>query len=217
MPVEVKGAVAFKKALARYAPELKKEFDTEVRAALKPIIADARAHVPGQIFGGDNNWSNDPTQKFPAYNAGVIRKGLTYSLGSKRSRSGFISLATLLNRSAVGGIVELAGRVNPYGRPTSHEVTINKRYRPTKVQVQTSKDSNSNNPNAGMMMIERLNEHVGHLRTYKTGDRSTRGRLLFAAYDRNQGKALDAIMKAVEKTNAKLDAIMRKDNWDVAA
>lgn len=217
MPVVVQGAIGLKKALARYEPELKKAFDAEVKAAIKPIIADARNHVPNQIFGGDDNWSNWPNQQFPRYNPSLIRKGLTYSLGAKRSKSGFVSLATLFNRNAAGGIIETAGRVHPFGRPTSHMVTIDKRFTRRQVEVRTSKDSNSNNPNAGMMMIERLNENVGHLQTYKTGDAKTRGRLLYAAYARNQGKALDAIMKAVMIANDKLDKIMTKDKWDLAA
>lgn len=217
MPVVVQGAIGFKKALARYAPELKKQFDIEVKSAIKPIIADARSHVPTQIFGGDDNWSNYPNQTFPRYNQQVIRRGLTYSLASKRSKSGFVSLATLLNKSPAGGVIEWAGRVNPYGRPTSHEVVVGKRWSQKKINVRTTKDSNSANPNAGMMMIERLNEHVGHLKTYKNGDSKSRGRLLYAAYARNEGKALDAIMKAVMKTNKLLDEIMQKDKWDVAA
>jgi hypothetical protein len=215
MPVEVKGAIAFKKALARYAPELKKEFDKEVKAAIKPIVAAAKSKVPQQVFGGVDNWSNW-AGGFPKYDPNVIRRGLTYSTGSKRSRSGFTSLATLFNKSAVGAIVERAGAVHPYGRPTSHQVTINKRFRPTQVTVRTSKDSQSQNPNAGMMMIERLNEHVGHLKSYDKGPKSN-GRLLYAAYAENQGKALDAIMKAVMTANAKLDNVMTKDNWSLAA
>lgn len=215
MPVEVKGAVAFKKALARYAPELKKEFDKEVRAAIKPVIAAAKAKVAPAIFGGDNNWSK-PIGTFPRYDAAVIRRGLTYSLASKRSRSGFVSLATLFNKSPVGAIVETAGRVHPFGRPTSHQVTINKRFRPKQVTVRTSKDSMSNNPDAGFMMIERLNEHIGHLKQYDN-NRKSRGRLLYAAYDENQGKALNAIMDAVQKTNTDLERIMNKDRWSLAA
>lgn len=217
MPVAVQGVIGLKKALARYEPDLKKAFDTEVRAAIKPIIADAKSRVPNQIFGGDDNWSNYPRQTFPRYNPSLIRKGLTYSLGNKRSKSGFVSLATLFNRNAAGAIVETAGRVHPSGRPTHHYVTINKRFKPTQVKVQSSKDSNSANPNAGAMMIERLNEHVGHLKAYKGNDPKTRGRLLYAAYANNQGKALDAIMKAVMVANDNLDKIMRKDKWDLAA
>lgn len=216
MPVVVQGAIGLRKALKAYAPELKKQYDKEVRAALKPIVASARSRVPNQIFGGDNNWANHPG-KFPIYDPSAIRRGLTYSLAAKRSKSGFVSLATLLNKNAAGAIAETAGRVHPYGRPTSHKVMVNKRFRPREVTVRTTKDSNSNNPFAGQMMIERLNEHMGHLQTYQTGDNKSRGRLLYAAYNENRGKALDAIMAAVNKANAELDKIMSSDRWTLAA
>lgn len=194
MPVVVQGAVGLRKALNRYAPELKKQYDKELREAMKPVINQARSRVPQQIFGGDNNWSNNPG-RFPKYDPSVIRRGLTYSTAGKKSQSGFVSLATLLNKSAAGAIAETAGRVNPYGRSKSQ----------------------SRNPNAGQMMIERLNEHMGHLKAYENGNNKSRGRLLYAAYADNQGKALDAIMKAVEKANRELDIIMSKDRWSLAA
>lgn len=194
MPVVVQGAVGLRKALTRYAPELKKQYDKELREAMKPVIDSARAKVPQQIFGGDNNWTNNPG-KFPKYDPGVIRRGLVYSTAGKKSMSGFVSLATLLNKSAVGAIAETAGRVNPYGRTKSKSL----------------------NPNAGQMMIERLNEHMGHLKAYQNGDNKSRGRLLYAAYAENQGKALDAVMAAVNKANRELDAIMTKDRWSIAA
>ncbi len=67
------------------------------------------------------------------------------------------------------------------------------------------------------MMIERLNQRVGDLQSYKMGDNKTRGRLLYAAYAENQGRALDSIMRAVEKANNELKNIMRKDRWTLAA
>jgi len=185
--------------------------------ALRPIVSAAKSKVPDAVFGAPDNWSNNVNSSFPQYDAGVIRRGLTYSIGAKRSRSGFTSLATLFNRSAAGGIIETAGRVNPSGRRTSHEVTVNKRWGGRKVTVRTTKDSLSLNPNAGNMMIERLNQRVGDLQSYKMGDSKTRGRLLYAAYAENQGRALDSIMRAVEKANNELKNVMRKDRWTLAA
>ena len=215
MPVVVEGAIGLKKALAKYAPELKKQYDNEIKAAVKPIITAAKSKVAPAIFGGDNNWGK-PSAGFPHYDPNAIRRGLTYSLAGKRSKSGFVSLVTLLNKNAAGAIAETAGRVHPNGRPTSHTVTINKRFRPTEVRVRTTKDSMSNNPFAGAMMIERLNEHIGHLKKYDSDPKSN-GRLLYAAYAENQGKALDAIMRAIENANNELDKIMKQDRWTIAA
>lgn len=46
MPTEVVGAVALRKALNQYAPDLAKELSKELGAILKPIVAEARGFVP---------------------------------------------------------------------------------------------------------------------------------------------------------------------------
>jgi len=48
------------------------------------------------------------------------------------------------------------------------------------------------------MMIDRLNNGIGTMKNYKSSsNKKTEGRLLYAAYAENQGKAVDAIMKAI--------------------
>lgn len=187
MPVVVEGIVGLRKALNKYAPDLRKQLDAEVKLALKPIVNDARAHVPEQSvlrnFNSPGYVRKSRTGRedaFPNYDARIIRKGLTYTLAKKRNdRSGFVSMFTLLNKSRVGAIIETAGRRNPDGNPRSQ----------------------SNNPNAGRQFIGSMNQ-IGALKDFANKGRSTTGRLLFAAYNRNEGKALDAIMKALEKTAA---------------
>lgn len=190
MPVVVEGIVGLRKALKNYGTELLKEFDNNIKAELKPILNDAKAHVPAQPPGGLYNWADKGFERksrtgrkraFPSYNPTLIRRGLTYSLGKNRQdRTGFVSMFTLFNRSAAGAIIETAGRLNPYG----------------------SGDSQSNNPDAGRRFVGAMNG-VGALKDYKGQGRMTTGRLLYAAYWRNQGKALDAIMKAIEQANIK--------------
>lgn len=185
MPVVVEGIVGLRKALNKYAPDLRKQLDEQVREQLKPIIADARAQVPEQSVL--RNWNNPGyvrksrtgrQEGFPNYDARIIKRGLTYSLAKQRNdRSGFVSLFTLLNKSRVGAIIETAGRKNPSG----------------------DSRSKSNNPNAGAQFIGAMNQ-IGALRDFSNKGRMTTGRLLYAAYDRNQGKALDAIMQAIAKT-----------------
>lgn len=189
MPVVVEGIVGLRKALNKYAPDLRKELDAQVKAVLKPIIADARAQVPETSIL--SNWNNPGyirasrtgrKEGFPSYDARVIRKGLTYSLAKKKNnRSGFVSMFTLLNRSRQGAIIETAGR---------------------KSGNQGDSRSQSNNPNAGAQFIGAMNQ-IGGLRDFAGKGRMTTGRLLYAAYDRNQGKALDAIMKALDETAQK--------------
>lgn len=187
MPVVIEGVVELKQALNKLAPDIKKEMDREVRDAIRPILLDAKSKVPGSAPGGLYNW-NDPgyvrksiigkKEGFPSYNQLIIRRGLTYSLGTKRfDSSGYVSLFTLLNKSRVGAIIETAGRV---GAPNPR--------------------SRSNNPDAGQRFIGAMNG-IGGLVDYAGRGRNSTGRLLYAAYARNQGRALNAALKAIE--NAK--------------
>lgn len=197
MPVVVEGIVGLRKALKNYAPDLQKQMDTEIRMAMKDVIKDARRRVPEstRLY----NWTDNGQTRisrtgrataFPAYNQSLIRRGLTYSIGKqRRNRAGFVSLFTLFNKSAIGAIVETAGRANPNG----------------------SSRSQSNNPYAGAMFNTTLSNQVGTLKSYKGGDRKTTGRLLYAAYADNQGRALNAIMTAINKAN---DALTKRVEAD---
>lgn len=199
MPVVVSGIPELKKALKKYAPDLLKEMNSEIKVALKEVTDDAKAKVPGQAPGRLYNWNDNGVEAvsrtsrergFPKYNARVIRKGLTYSIGrSKRNRQGFSSLFSLLNKSAVGAIVETSGRLNAYGRPQAgnHHSKNTKEY------------GASNNPEAGRMFVGSMNG-VGPLKQYDKFARG-KGRLLFAAYAENNGKALDATFRAIDKAN----------------
>lgn len=185
MPVVVEGIVGFKKALAKLAPDIKKEMDAEIRAALKPIIEDARSKVPASAPGGLFNYNYPGYERksrtsrqraFPDYDSRAVRKGLTYTLATRRINTGFVSLFALLNKSATGAIIETAGRKNAGGDPRSQ----------------------SNNPGAGSRFIGAMNG-IGALKDYSGRGQMSTGRLLYAAYARNQGKALDATMKAIDK------------------
>ena len=191
MPVVIEGVVGLKKALRQLAPDIKKEMDKEIREALKPIIKDARSKVPGTAPGGLINW-NDPgyerkprvpgkKQAFPSYDQTIIRRGLTYSVANSRMKnSGFVSLFTLFNKSRTGSIIETAGRV---GSPNPRAA--------------------SNNPDAGRIFIGAMNG-VGGLVDYAGRGQKSKGRLLYAAYARNQGKALNATLIAIEKAKRNL-------------
>ena len=192
MPIEIKGLIETRSALKHLAPDLYKEMNLEIKQALKEVTNVAKDRVPPYIEGL-TNWQekgNSPQTRtskaraFPKYDPNVIRRGLTYSLGrSRRNSAGFVSLYRLLNKSAVGAIIETAGRKNPKGSPRSQ----------------------SNNPNAGQHFIERIQGAYGGLKPI--GDRNTdRGRLLYKAYYENNGKARDAIFKAIEKAKAKFYA-----------
>ena len=202
MPVVVKGLVELKRALKEYAPDLKKQLDKRTREALRSITSDVKSHVKGDITGLSSlSKASVRKETFPKWSESEVKKGITYSIGkSKANREGFSAMYSVLNKSAVGAIADTAGRANPHGRPTTHEVTIDKRFSKKKIQVHTTKDSQSNNPHAGEHFIEALNRGLGDLenvRGNKSGRKHT-GRLIFAGVERNRGKAKDAILKAIE-------------------
>jgi hypothetical protein len=198
VPVVVEGIVGLRKALNKYAPDLRKELDAQVKLVLKPIIDDARSKVPATSVL--TNWNNPGYERksrtsrgraFPSYDSKIVRRGLTYSLAKKRNnRSGFVSLFTLLNKSAVGAIIETAGRASGSSG---------------------SSRSQSNNSGAGAQFIGAMNQ-IGALKDFAGKGQMTTGRLLYAAYDRNQGKALDAIMKAIDNMAKRFSDTVRQDS-----
>lgn len=188
MPVVVEGVPELKKALRKFAPDLYKEMNTEIRVALKEVTEAAKQKVPMQSPGGLYNWQDKGVEVksrtsratgFPKYNARVIRRGLTYSLGrTKRNRSGYSGLFSLFNKSASGAIAETAGRASG---------------------MSGSSRSQSNNPKAGSRFIGGMNG-IGPMKSLDGRQKST-GRILFAAYAENEGKALDATFKAIDKAS----------------
>ncbi len=204
MPVVISGVPELKRALKKYAPDLRKQMDDEIRVALKEVTNAAKAKVPAQAPGNLYNWNdkgmevNSRTSKvreFPKYDSGLIRRGMTYKMGASRfNRQGFSGLYSLFNKDAAGSIIELAGRVHPQGRIQKAGRKYGQSYKNI---------GQSNNPNAGRIFVGAMNG-VGPLKQYDKFSRG-RGRLLYAAYAENQGKALDATMRAIDKASRLLN------------
>jgi hypothetical protein len=125
---------------------------------------------------------------FPRYNEALIKKGLTYSLGrSRRNSAGFVNVYRLLNRSRVGAIIETAGRANFNG----------------------DRNSQSNNPNAGAHFNRAIQGTYGGFKSI--GSRRTdKGRLLFAAFSKDQGQVTNATFKAINTAVAKFNSSTKR-------
>lgn len=200
MPVEIKGIVEITRAMRKLAPDIMRELQNEVRPLAREAVNTARAKLPNQMGYELRNF-NDPgyerksttsrTRAFPSYNAGEVRRGLTYSMGqSRQNRSGYVSLLRLLNKSASGGIIETAGRENLFG----------------------SSRSQSNNPDAGARFINTLSgSEIGPLKQYGRSNK-TKGRLLFAAWYETQNRLMPRIVAAYDKAGRKF-----KHRLDLAA
>jgi len=219
MPVVLSGVDELKRALKKYAPDLRKEMDATIRAELKSVINETRDKVPGSPPGGLYGWQDkgqdvvsrtSKSRAFPRYNQMLIRKGLVYRSGtSKRQSTGFAALFSLWNSSAAGSIIEVAGRENRYGREQMGN----------RGSKSTQKFGRSNNPDAGRIFVGAMND-IGALKSYDSSaaskQRST-GRLLYAVYADRQGKTLDAVMKAIELAKRKFDERAKAMQGKVAA
>ena len=114
MPTEVVGAVALRKALRKFEPDLAKETTKEIANFLKPVVRQARGFAPSNE-NVPSGWVKRPNQggrwAARSYDAAEVRRGITFkSTPSKPNRNGFRSLATIFNKSAAGAIYETAGR-----------------------------------------------------------------------------------------------------------
>ena len=193
MPVEVVGAVALRKALTKYAPDLAKELTKELGAVLKPIVGDARSFVP--LRSPMSGWSEtyNQTGRFPKYNALEIRRGIIYkTTPSKPNRAGFVNNIRIQNKSMVGAIYETAGRKNGQGQD----------WVGPKAGGASKGVSRSVNPYAGNQFISNLGQLYGPNRK---GDHRMMGRLIFRAWAKTQGRANASVFKAIEKTTEKFN------------
>lgn len=186
MPTVVKGVTEARRVLAKVSPELYKQMNARITVGLKDVQNLARSEVVDNIFGLRNFTDTGVVREsrtsraraFPMYNAALVRKGLTYSIGKqKRTNNGFTALYSMLNKSAAGAIIETAGRLNPYG----------------------DERSQSNNPSAGAHLINAITGTFGDLQqTGKT--RKTQGRLMGDAVSQRKAKLTHEILRSIDDT-----------------
>ena len=168
MAVRLEGAIALRKALRKFEPDLSKEVQKEIAGFLKPVVKEARGFLPttNQTLSNWSSSNKSDTAKFPYYDYALAKRGITYkTTPSKPNRSGFRALASIFNKSAAGAIWETAGRKNPN---STFVKNLNNKY-PSKM----------------------------------VGSGKMAGRGIFRAYDENEGKAQDGVIRAIEKAAAK--------------
>lgn len=193
MATEVVGAIALRKALSQYAPDLAKELTKELGAVLKPIVNEARSFVPLQSPMSGWSETDNPRGRFPKYNALEIRKGIIYkTTPSMPNRAGFVNNIRIQNKSMIGAIYETAGRKNGQGQD----------WVGPKAGGASKGVSRSNNPYAGNQFISNLGQLYGPARK---GDHRMMGRLIFRAWAKTQGRANASVLKAIENTSTKFN------------
>ena len=219
MPASVKGGIELRKALKKFTPDLAKETQKQIGNLLKPVTAKARGFVPA--IAPLSGWGKASVNgKFPEWSTGDAKRGIGYkTTPSKPNRSGWRSLARIQNASAAGAIYETAGRVHPNGRdqakmmeviiPTYRLDTGRGEHRYT---TSTNKNyGKSNNPDAGHMFIEAINQYgqIVDARTLGSKGRPSRkfkGRAIFRAWKEDGGKTNAAVLKAIEASRDKFYA-----------
>lgn len=184
MPVEFQGVDNLRKALKSYAPDLDKALKKELTALATPVVNKARGYAPA--VAPLSNWGREGG-KFPSYNGALVKRGIRFSTArSKKNTRGFSSSVRIVNSTAVGAIYETAGRKNPFGQPwvgNAKGVPAGKKY------------SHSPNKYAGRDFINAMGGQM-------KGKGADKGRLIYRAWEEDQGKTQDAMIKAVLRADA---------------
>jgi hypothetical protein len=191
--IEIRGNADYRKAMRRFTPDLEKALKKQISAALRPVVAEAKSFVPA--ISPMRGWSGRSFSegKFPTYSSSTIKGGITFATTpSKINSEGFSSMARIENKSRVGAIYESAGRNGEQGQP----------WVGPKAGSNSNRVSKSNNPKAGEQFIKNLPPLVSSLKG--------RGRLIYRAWAKNQGRAEGATLKAIDTALTHFRAEMRK-------
>lgn len=211
MPTEVRGALNLRKALQKFTPDLAKEIRKEIAGLLKPVTLKARGYVPNN--SPLSNWErSSTTAKFPAWDGKAAKAGIGYkTTPSRPNREGFSALARIVNASASGAIYETAGRKHPYGREQAPMARVLSPFHANfgkSVRSGSKSQSMSNNPGAGDLFIQAMNQYstIVNASDYVGRGRPSqkmKGRAIFRAWKEDYGKTNAAVIAAIEASRAK--------------
>jgi hypothetical protein len=116
MPTEVKGALALRKALKQFEPDLAKETTKQIGAFVKPVVKNARGFLPSNEEA-PSGWLKRPNAggrwATRYYDSAEARRGLGFKTSpNKPNRNGFRSLVTISSKNLGAIIYEWAGRTS---------------------------------------------------------------------------------------------------------
>lgn len=178
MPVSVKGAVELRSALRQFTPDLAKELPKELAAALKPVVRNARGYLPNesQII---SNWSVFGKQITAQSSAFSNAKFPKYVASVVKANVGYKTSPSKPNSR---GFRSLAQLFNKTAAGSIYETAGRKTPGSTFVKNIENKYSSD----------------------FK-GKGAFEGRALYRAYEEDQGKAQDGVLKAIEKAKDNLN------------
>ena len=193
MPLNITGVEPTLKAMRKFDKDLTKQMNIEIKAAMITIRDKARVDVPQGFPSYLSGWekrgkvqsqavfnTSGRVRKFPLFDTAEVKADIVYRQGkSIQNRQGYRAQYYVRNNSAAGAIYETAGRLNPTGQPWVGPKGSGKDV------------SRSNNPNAGKLFIGAMASLYGK--------NLERGRLIFKAWEQDQGKATLAVTTAIDK------------------
>lgn len=131
---EIVGAKDAIKALRKLDPELRKQFNRDVKQIVAPIVDDAKNAYPAKMLSGmERNWTQRGNQKFP-YDAKRARAGVKHKIDTRRDAQSVIKIqqtdpaATIIefagkNRNPLGTALNQFGRVARFMWPAADRNT----------------------------------------------------------------------------------------------
>jgi len=204
--ITVSGLNSTISAIERFAPDLKKALDKQVKGVLSHIVNEARDFIPYDIH--PSGWAREnknaglvgPLQQnqsrgmFVRFDAAKAKAGIKSTTPtSKSTATGFRNSYGVIQRDKAGAIYETAGRGSKASRARTRA-------------------SRSTNPIASQQFIGVLQNEY-RLPTAK-GLGQDKGRALIRAVDDNKKPAQRAIFEAVkdaeQKAQARMDANLNK-------
>ena len=199
--LSIQGLSSTISALERFAPDLKKALDKDIKVVLSKIVVEARSNIADPIH--PSGWAREnknsgligPLQagqgrgSFVPYDAAKARAGIkTVSADTKSSARGFRNSYGVIQRDKAGAIFETAGRGSKASRSRTRA-------------------SRSTNPTASQDFIQAVEKYNGVLPTAR-GLGQDKGRALIRAVDDNKKNAQRAIFEAIKDAESKAQARM---------
>jgi hypothetical protein len=198
-------------ALERFAPDLKKALDKDIKGVLSKVVNEARSFIPFDIR--PSGWAREnknagligPLQQgqgrgsFVRFDAAKAKSGIkSVSPRSSKTSSGFKNAYGVIQRDPAGAIFETAGRGSRASRARTRA-------------------SRSTNPNASRDFIQAVEKFYGVLPTAK-GLGQDKGRALIKAVDDNKKNAQRAIFEAIKdaanKAQSRMDSNLNSREAD---
>ena len=199
MPVNVTGVQATLKAMRKFDPDLAKQMNKQIKGAMMPIRDKAQAYAPNNdqmLSGWAGSSASEATatyRAFPKYDQAEVTAGIIYRQGANNSgqvagakfRRRFQVTHYIANTSASGAIYETSGRL-----------------------AASRKASRSLNPNARAQFLEPLGPLYGTRGTSdpRFGNTDQRGRLIYRAWDEDNGRAAQAVNLALNLAVSQFNA-----------